>query len=144
VARVIGAIGDESAVPELKRRIGQPPPAVERNIRLALARLGQQPFLEEYAAQFQSEDWKIRLQALQDFEYVNRPELVRHAAPLLLDTTPVGNIGAPPAVEIVRICDIAVVVIAKVAKLSLSFDVRHQRIFTDREIQEVRAHVARL
>lgn len=145
VALAIGAIGDESAVPELRRRVEQPlPPAIARNVRLALARLRQEPFLTDYLAELRAEDWKARLQALRDFEYLNRPDLVRRLAPLLDDPTPVGNVGAPPAKEIVRICDIAVVVIAKVAKPGLRFEARHQRIFNDREIQEVRAALARL
>jgi len=144
LALVIGAMGDPSVVPELVRRVEQPaPPEVLRSLRLALARLGAEPYLTDYLAELRAEDWRVRFQALRDFEYLHRQDLVGHVVPLLDDRTPVGPIDSPPIRDVLRICDFAVLVIAKVAKPGLSFNATGERVFGDREIAEMKLAVAR-
>ena len=142
LALVVGAIGDQSAVPQLVRRAEQPgPPEVVRSLRLALARLAAEPALSEFLAELRAEDWRVRFQALRDFEYLHRPDLVGHVAPLLDDKTPVGTIDSPPARDVLRICDFAVLIIAKVVKTPFGFNATGERIFTDAEIAAVKASI---
>jgi HEAT repeat protein len=135
---VIGKLGNPDAVPELKQRSSQsPPPDAARSIGLALARLREQPWLDQVVQQLQSPDARVRHQGLRDLEYLGQPDLLRHVVPLLQDRTPVVNVGPPPSVVWLRVCDAAVIAIARVTGRRFSFNALVERPFTDAEIAEV-------
>lgn len=139
VPLVIGLIRDKRSIPELKRRLsGTTSTGVLRNIRLALARFGEQPFLAEVLQELKAESSLVRLQGLRDLDYLGDERLLVQATQLLEDTTEVINIAPPPRRRMMRLCDVMVNTVANVTKRRFSFDAHSQQVFSDLQIAEIK------
>lgn len=118
--------------------------AVERDgdanhkVVLALTKLGDGPAREAQKATLAAPDPQKRLKAVREYEYIDDPKMLIDLKPALGDVTDVYNINPPHApARLVRLCDIAVNVVAKVAKVKLSFDGSERKRFEPNQIAEV-------
>lgn len=118
--------------------------AVERDgdanhkVVLALTKLGDAKAREAQKAALASPDPQARLKAVREYEYIDDPKLLIDLKPALADVTDVFNINpahAPP--KLIRLCDVAVNVVAKVAKVKLSFDANERKRFEAPQITEI-------
>ena len=118
--------------------------AVERDgdanhkVVLALTKLGDGKAREEQKAALAAPDPQKRLKAVREYEYIDDPKMLIDLKPALGDVTDVYNINPPHApARLVRLCDIAVNVVAKVAKVKLSFDGNERKRYEAPQIAEV-------
>lgn len=139
IALIVGRIGDKSAASVLSARLPvEEDPDVKHSIVLALARLGDGKAREIIKLALASPDPQVRLQTVRDYEYINNPRWLVDLKPALADFTDVWNINPPHVpVRMIRLCDVAVIVIAKVAKPKLSFDGTERKRFGPEQLAEV-------
>lgn len=138
VALILGKLEDTAATPIIKRQI-----TVEKNERavkqmtLALARLEDGEARLGLLKRLAEQDHRVRYEAIGDFEYLNKPELVNHLLPLLSDTREVKNVGAEPFPVFHRVCDRAVEAVAAIFTGRLPFVTGVQN-YSDDEIEQAR------
>jgi len=146
VALIIGRLGDMSAVAPLSGTLSvERDGDVKRKLVLALARLGDTGARGTVKSALASSDPQARLDAVMDYEYVGDPKLLVDLRPALADTAEVLNVNPPHArPNLIRLCDVAVNVIANVAQLKLPFNGVERRRFEPSEIAEVARRVSAL
>ena len=139
VALVLGRImkrGDTTFL-ERRRELEKDGDA-NHKIVLALARLGDGGARAIQRKKLASGDPEVRLEAVREYEYINDPAALVDLKPALGDVTDVFNINPPHAKpRMMRLCDVAVNVVAKVGKVKLSFDGTERKRFEAEQIAEV-------
>ena len=118
--------------------------AVERDgdanhkVVLALTKLGDDAARQTQKAALAAPDPQKRLKAVREYEYIDDPKTLIDLKPALADVSEVYNINPPHAQpKLIRLCDVAVNVVAKVAKVKLSFDGNERKRFEAPQIAEV-------
>jgi HEAT repeat protein len=118
--------------------------AVERDgdanhkVVLALTKLGDDAARQTQKAALASPDPQARLKAVREYEYIDDPKTLIDLKPALADVSEVYNINPPHAQpKLIRLCDVAVNVVAKVSKVKLSFDGNERKRFEAPQIAEV-------
>ncbi len=147
VALLLGEIGNPEAVEPLKARLEpEENMEAERDMKLALARLGDAEMQGFFADQMDVPDSDTRLQGLEDLRYIQDKSLSYRIMPALDDTGdgyPVTPPGEPEA-EYNRVCDVAINYIAELHDQPFSFEVRETKIYSDEEIEQVKSFLATL
>jgi HEAT repeat protein len=112
----------------------------------ALARLGDAEARRAFAARLQESSGPDRIRMVELAEYLAAPWLLPSLAPLLDDWTPAVRIGADglPGPEYLRVCDVAVNLMASVTGQAFSFEVGPRRNYPAAAIDEVRAALKKL
>jgi len=104
---------------------------------LALTRLGDSKARDTMRVALASPDPQARLKAVREYEYIDDPKMLIDLKPALADVTDVFNINPAHAQpKLIRLCDVAVNVVAKVAKPKLSFDGNERKRFEANQIAE--------
>jgi hypothetical protein len=139
VALILGQIGKKTDAPFLLgRRVAERDGDANHKAVLALARLGDGKARETMRAALASPDAQARLKTVREYEYINDPKALIDLKPALADMTDVFNINPPHAApRMIRLCDVAVNVVAKVAKPKLSFDGNERKRFEANQLAEV-------
>jgi hypothetical protein len=147
VARYIGIIDNTKGVKPLRDRLAEETdPQVNESLKLALARLGNGEYEEEFASRITAPTSDGRYKALLDLEYINDKRLASSFIPALKDTTDAYDIAHPEAVvrEFARVCDAAVNLIAKWYNNPFPFEIDEFRRYTDTEIAQAEQFVQSL
>jgi hypothetical protein len=145
LALKIGAAGTAREVPTLRQYLGKAEdPELIRNLRLALARLGDDDARTELAARLANDDLQTRYQALQDCIYVSDRKLIAQFGRALNDLRDVVVVTIPeeqPQI-VARVADVAVMVMAT---LGVKFPVPAELLtrHSDSTLAEARAVVSR-
>jgi HEAT repeat protein len=145
LALVVGRVAGPDAVPVLRDRLGreQAPEAAE-GLLVALARLGDAQARRSFEERLLASRGLERKTWLDHAEYIGQPWLVRPLEKLLADTTPVLRVGVdarPDLIEALRVCDLALILIAALSGARLSFAVTRAKNYSAAEIEEVRRFV---
>ncbi len=147
VARLIGLIGDVKASKPLRKRLEDETDLLAgKQIRLALARLGDEDLKEEFASLLESGTTDGgRYQTIRDFEYINDPKLAKWLLPALSDTGDAYEIGHPAEQpQFARVCDAAVTLIGKWFDKPFSFETDDLKTYSDEEIGEAQRFIESL
>jgi len=124
--------------------------SVQRDILLALARLGDARSREEIVRRLTDGMPGERFQALEDTIYIADPDLMRHFGPALDDYSPAVLLSSPEPDEDnpddpedeqhARICDFAVLTMMR-HNATLSFEMVEIEILGEEQLQEAREYV---
>jgi len=146
VARLIGRIDDASAMKPLQKQLDQEDDAsVSKQIKLALARLGDKELKNEFASQVDTPPPDGRYKIILDLEYINDKLLASRLLPALGDTSDAYDIGHPEAdPEFARVCDAAINLVAAWYDKPFSFEIDECRTYTDDEITEAESYLRSL
>lgn len=112
----------------------------------ALARLGDAEARRAFAQKLVESSGSDRVRMVELARYLAAPWLLPSLGALLDDWTPAVRVGADgfPGPEYLRVCDVAVNVVAAVTGQSFSFEVGPRRNYPAAAIDEVRAALKRL
>jgi HEAT repeat protein len=145
VALLLGQFDNQAAVAPLSRQFGnEADPEARQCFRLALARLGDTKRKEEIVSGLTNPASEVRLQTLQDLEYVNDVGLSKHLLPLLDDQSQGYEIGDPDLPEFARVCDAAVNLIGKWYGKALNIEWDDLKVYSDDELETVRKYLKSL
>jgi HEAT repeat protein len=138
VSLLIGSLNDTSILPTLHESWdNEADPEVKRSMTLACAKLGDSDKREEILSQFDVSNSELRLQAIEDFKYINDTGFSKRILPALDDTGNAYMIN--PANDIYsRVCDAAVTLIAFLNNNPFSFETSGKKIYTKEEIDEAK------
>lgn len=135
VAALIGNLRDSSAVAPLQHRLQQEDDRESaRQMRLALAKLGNESLKLEIAGQLDSAESHIRLQGIRDLAYIDDKALAARLRPALRDRDNAFEIGDPDQPRFARVCDAAVILLARWYPQALPFVTEAPRNYTDEEV----------
>ena len=139
VALILGQIGKKTDASFLQsRRAVEQDGEANHKAVLALARLGDGKARETMRVALASPNPEARLKTVREYEYINDPKALIDLKPALADMTDVFNINPPHAPpRLIRLCDVTVNVVAKVAKPKLSFDGNERKRFEANQLSEV-------
>jgi hypothetical protein len=141
VARLIGLIGDTTAMKPLRKRLTDETDSnAGKQMKLAMARLGDEDMKEEFAALLESGTAEGgRYRTIRDFEYINDPKLAKRLLPAMSDTGNAHEIGHPAeSPRFARVCDAAVTLIGKWFDKPFSFETDDLKTYSEDEIAEAR------
>jgi HEAT repeat protein len=146
VARLMGQIGDTAAVKPLTDRLdSETDMEASEQMKLALARLGDEDLQDEFASQLDTPTAEGRYDAIRDLEYIGDRRLATRLLPALDDTSDAYEIGAPDeAPRFARVCDAAVSLIAKWFDKPFSFSTDDLQVYSEEEIEEARRFLGTL
>ena len=139
LALAAGKLPGEKTIEVLKRVQKAEEGQVSANAQMALAKLGDSEAKQAIVQQLSDPLARTRYDALEKLIYIDDVALASYAKRLLGDKSDairVGNIKNP---KYRRVCDQAVDTIVFLLNLSVGFRVSKDRIYSDREIQEVDA-----
>jgi hypothetical protein len=139
VAMIIGRIAKKGDTGLLgSRRAVERDGDANHKVVLALTKLGDDKARVTQRAALAATDPQARLKAVREYEYIGEPKMLIDLKPALADVAEVFNINPPHAKpRMIRLCDVAVNVVAKVAKVKLSFDGNERKRFESPQIGEV-------
>lgn len=124
IALVVGKIGEPGALPALRKLLeAERNRLVKKNLRLAMARLGDERSRRSILDGLRAQDVETRVRALRGFAFMNDRRLVAHLLPLLGDERDAVNVAPAGHRAFVRICDLAVEVLDAVLLHPFSFQV---------------------
>jgi len=139
VALIIGKVakrGDPGIL--ISRRVVEQDGDANHKVVLALTKLGDDKARGAQRARLAAPDPQARLKAVREYQYINDPKMLIDLKPALADVAEVFNINPPHAQpKLIRLCDVAVNVVAKVARPKLSFDGNERKRFETPQIAEV-------
>lgn len=141
VALLIGRVDENAASEALRKRLAvEQDEQVQRDIKLALARLGDSEMKDLFASQFDVDDSEVHLKAISDLRYIGDPKLAVRALPALDDTGQAHLITDKnqPVPEYARVCDAVVNLVAELYNDPFSFEVDGFKIYSQQEIAQVR------
>lgn len=140
-ALILGKLDDAGAISLLRERASvEPDPEAGRQMRLAVARLEDGKEREAVVKRVSGPNARDRYKAIDDFEYVGRPDLLVHLLPLLSDAREVRNVGTEPFPVWHRVCDRAVEAVAAIGGKPFPFQVGG-RVYSPEEIQAARDRI---
>ena len=142
---MVGDIGSaESLQPLLKQHDDEIDLNVKWNLKMALARLGDNTRKKEFASLLDSADAQTRYRALKAAEYIDDKKLSRHLLAALNDKSEMYNVGDPHTELYARVCDAAINLIDEWHKAALTFETGEFKIYSDEEIEEAKQFVESL
>jgi HEAT repeat protein len=143
VALALGRSADPTAAGALaEARRTEADPDVQRALGLALARLGQAEAQTELASRLNASDPRERANALRDLPYVRVPALARRAIELLYDYADAENVGLSHAPQFIRVCDVAIEVLAAILDNPFPFRVARPFRYDASELDAARTIAA--
>ncbi|WP_394838685.1 HEAT repeat domain-containing protein [Pendulispora rubella] len=138
----IGRFAGPGKIPDLRERLAEEQsPVAHQGILAALARMGDDPSREAFAAALSETGGMARKPWLDLAEYIEQPWLITPLGVVLDDPTPVLRVGVdarPDLIQALRACDLAVVLIAKLGAATFSFPVTRAKNYSAEEISEVK------
>lgn len=140
-ALLLGQIGQSSAAEPIEKRLAEETDgSVERNLKLALAKLGSADLKAFFADQMDAPDSEVRLQGLEDLRYIGDSKLAVRILPALDDTGQAHLITDKnqPEPEFARVCDAAVNLISELCGRPFEFEVDEFKVYSDGEIEQAR------
>ncbi|MBU1319300.1 MAG: HEAT repeat domain-containing protein [candidate division Zixibacteria bacterium] len=146
VARLIGRIDDASAMKPLRKQLDQEDDAnVGKQIKLAMARLGDEEFKNEFASQIDTPPLEGRYDVILALEYISDKRLASRLLPALADTSDAYDIGHPEAdPEFARVCDAAINLIAVWYDRPFSFETDEFLIYSEGQVKEAERFIRSL
>lgn len=137
LALAAGKLPGEKTVEVLKKVQAAEEGKVSENAQMALAKLGDGESKEAIIKELSDPLPRTRYEALEKLIYIDAAALVVYAAKLLGDKSEALTIGTVRNPKYRRVCDQAVDTIVFLLRLSVTFQVSKEKIYDDREIQEV-------
>ena len=145
VALLLGRFDNQTALAPLTAQLGkETEPEAARGLRLALARLGDETCKQEIAERLGAAEASVRLQTLDDLEYVGDKRLAGKLLPLLSDLADGYEIGELDEPKLARICDAVVNLVSKWYGKPFQFEVSDLKKYSDEEIEETRKFLTSL
>lgn len=137
----VAKIGEAKAMdPLYKRSEIETNREVERDMALALARLGDSKMKDRFASQLDVSDSKTRYQGIEDLRYINDKNLAKRLLPALDDFGDAYLLtgkGAPEP-KWGRVCDAAINLIGELYDNPFSFKLGRYKIYSEEEIKEAK------
>lgn len=144
IALLLGRVAGPDAIATLRDRLGREhAPEAAEGLLMALARLGDPDARRTFEERLLDARGMERKTWLDDAEYIGQP-LVRPLEKLLGDTTPVLRVGVdarPDLIDALRVCDLALILIATLSRARFSFPITRAKNYSAAEIEEVRRFV---
>lgn len=139
IAYLIGKIEDQKLMEPLYKRLEvEEDKDVERNIKLALAKLGDNELKESFSIYAKKNDISICIRTLEDMKYINDKNLIQKLLPAIDDLREGYNIGTKDDPEFARLCDAAINLIAEWYDNPFSFEINRYKIYSKEEIEEAK------
>jgi len=137
----VAKIGEAKAMdPLYKRSEIETNKEVERDMALALAKLGDSKMKDRFASQLDVPDSETRYRGIEDLRYINDKALAKRLLPALDDLGEAYLLtgkGAPEP-KWGRVCDAAINLIGELYDTPFSFEVSRYKIYSAEEIQEAK------
>lgn len=134
VLLVLGLIGEPSSIKVIeKHAIVEQDAHAAHAVHLAMVRLQDDSHRRQYADRLGDDDPKKRVQALQDFEYIQDRYFLSQIVPLLSDENKGLNVGPSKSKIWLRVCDVAVNILDKVLNHPFDFEVGDVKNYTQQE-----------
>jgi HEAT repeat protein len=147
-ALLLGNIGQDAATEPLEKRLaGEQDEMVQRDLKLALAKLGNSELKTFFADQMDVPNSETRLQGLSDLRYIGDKNLAVKILSALDDTGNAHLISDKnqPVPEYARVCDAAVNLVAELyGDNPFQFDVDEFKVYSDDEIGQVKSFLSSL
>lgn len=147
VAEILGKVGDSSHLSYLGRQYEKEvDPYVKKKIALSMAKLGDENKKQKIEQQININDSKVRFQCLRDLQYIDDKSVAKNILPALDDfgnTYLISNMGETPE-KYMRVCDLAINIIAKWYNNPFSFTVDNYTNYAESEIDEVKEFLSKL
>ncbi|MCX6827645.1 MAG: HEAT repeat domain-containing protein, partial [candidate division Zixibacteria bacterium] len=144
---LIGNIGDPKTKDPLCKRLSiEEDIEVKRNIKLALAKLGDTDFQKEIGSYLGNPDERLRYRAIEDLKYINDKRLTKLLLPSLDDTGRANLVSdkSETTPRFARICDAAVTLVAYLCNNPFSFEVSNMKIYSAEEIEQAKEFLSSL
>lgn len=139
LALLLGEFDDREAADPLYRQFDyETDPDTALCLKLALARLGNDDFKEEFALILRAEEPGERLEALEYLRYINDKKQAGRLLFLLDDKSDGYDIGDLDNPRRARICDAVVNLVSKWYDEPFGFEVDEFNVYTDDQIEETR------
>ncbi len=145
-ALLLGNIGQDTAVGPLEKRLDkEPDESVQLDLKLALARMGNEELKTFFADQMDVPDSETRLTGLSDLRYIGDRNLAVRILPALDDMGEAHLITDKnqPVPKYARVCDAAVNLVAELYDQPFSFEVDEFKVYSDEEIAQVKEFLAK-
>lgn len=148
VALLLGLLNQPASMEPLQKRLDiEQDESVQRDIKLALAKLGDEDMKDEFAAQLDVADSPTRLQGLEDLRYIGDKNLAVRILPAL-DDFGEGHLISDMNEEIprfARVCDAGIELVAELyEKNPFPFEVVEFKIYSDEEVEQAKAFLTSL
>ncbi len=147
VSLLLGEIGRQEAVEPLEKRLEtEKDEGVARNVKLALAKLGNDEMKDYFAKQMDVADSGVRYQGLEDLRYIRDRDLAFRIMPALDDFGQADPVSPPgePGVSFNRVCDKAVNLIDELCGQPFAFETRETKIYSDEELEQAKSFLSSL
>jgi len=142
IALAIGRIGDPVDIAPLQRQYQREPDSDARHaLHLALTQLQDPEARTAYIGQLEEDDPRARARAVQDFEYLRDPALLRFMLPLLDDARPALNVGKSDKKRHLRVSDLVIRTLDSVLGQPFGFPVLPRKQYSPEEIDQAKAVV---
>lgn len=118
----------------------EPDPEAQEGGLAALAQFNYQGARKEFAQRMEASSGKTRLRYLGYCETLREPWLIKPLSTLLRDTGPAVRVGTdarPDLIDTLRVCDVALNLIASISGHTFSFGVDNATNYSAKQIQEV-------
>jgi len=145
LALIIGTLGATSASDSVARQATRElDAAAQANQVLACARLGDKKARGQIREELGHADAQVRLAAVRKYEYIADASILPDLSGLLHDQAEVFKVSPSHVGNYtLRLCDVVVLVVARVGQPKLDFDGTQQRRFTPAELQQVETYLRR-
>lgn len=148
VALLLGLLKQPAAVEPLQKRLeAEQDEAVGRDIKLALAKLGDAEMKDEFANQLDVPDSPTKLQAIEDLRYIGDRNLARRILPAL-DDVGQGHLISDmnePIPKFARVCDAGINLVVELYEQNpFQFEAAEFKVYSDEEIQQAKAFLGSL
>jgi HEAT repeat protein len=142
---IAGRMEPRANAEEIRKVCGEEAdPQTREGCVTALAKLGDPQAAVEFVQGLHASQDKVRARYLEYCDYIHQEWLVKPLAPILDDPSTMIRVGVdarPDLIEYLRACDLAVNLIASIAKPPLSFQVNSATNYTPQQIAEVKRFV---
>ena len=142
-ALLLGNIGQESGVNPIEKQLkAEQNELAKRDLKLALAKLGNEQLKDEFASQMDVPDSDTRLRGLADLKYIGDKGLAGRLLPALDDSGQAHLITDKnqPVPEYARVCDATInLVVLLYEHNPFQFEVDEFKKYSDDEIEQARA-----
>ncbi|MBE0617303.1 MAG: HEAT repeat domain-containing protein [Proteobacteria bacterium] len=137
MALVIGLVGDEASIRELKAQAAVEPNRDARHaIGLALARLGDAEGREAYLAQLRDESPATRARAVKDYAYVRDQSALPAIAALVGDRADAINVAPGGHRWYKRVCDVVIDTFHQQLGIAFPFEMTQVKRYSDDELRQ--------
>lgn len=142
VAIVLGRIAGPPELLAMKQRWETAPPGEAREgLTVALADRGDEDARREFEVRLLASEGDDRLRWMENADLLAQPWLLPVLGKILDDPTPLLRVAVdarPDLIQALRVCDLALILIAKITGVRFSFPVTRAHNFTPAELDEAR------